>query len=493
MHNRRLSHRNMRLANDDDLTHVTEISITHPRHTQDCALHLISPRFRPSLRVADLQRLRDISVQPWSYTCSRASPLPTVILPKPEPFLPTVTRKKRRQRNPENTLLRNPPRSARRLSNSPKYPPSMSLSSSLRHFSPKLPFSFPSPKLTPKTTPFLFSRTPSSKTLSKTHFSSSLSPHPSHPSSPASDPLSEPLIPPSLQSIIGLFQSAQDSRARYLQILHYGQQLRPLQPQFKTPENKVQGCVSQVWVHAFLDDDGNVRFEADSDAAITKGLAALLVRGLSGHPAPEIVRIPPDFIKELGLGLKLTASRNNGLLNMLLLMQRKALELHVKAAGGGNAADSGVLGVENGADVAAGGDSVERSDLGIGEQDASGLNGGTSLSSDDVRSIDEIQSNSEVGVALGSRGLRIRERLQQELFPVELEVEDISYQHTGHAGVRGSDGETHFNVRIVSKEFEGKSLLKRHRLVYGVLQEELNSGLHALSIDAKTPSEVGGS
>ncbi|BBH04437.1 chloroplast sulfur E [Prunus dulcis] len=93
---------------------------------------------------------------------------------------------------------------------------------------------------------------------------------------------------------------------------------------------------------------------------------------------------------------------------------------------------------------------------------------------------------------LGSRGKRIKERLERGLSPIELEVEDISNQHAGHAGVRGSDGETHFNVKVVSKEFEGKSLVKRHRLIYGLLQEELQSGLHALSIVAKTPSELSG-
>lgn len=89
--------------------------------------------------------------------------------------------------------------------------------------------------------------------------------------------------------------------------------------------------------------------------------------------------------------------------------------------------------------------------------------------------------------------MRIREKLEKELNPVELEVEDVSYQHAGHAAVRGSagaDGETHFNLRVVSDAFQGKSLVKRHRMVYDLLQEELQSGLHALSIVAKTPAEV---
>lgn len=93
-------------------------------------------------------------------------------------------------------------------------------------------------------------------------------------------------------------------------------------------------------------------------------------------------------------------------------------------------------------------------------------------------------------VELGGRGRRIKEKLEKELNPVELQVGDVSYQHAGHAGARGSNGETHFNLRVVSEEFEGKSLVKRHRLIYNLLQEELQNGLHALSIVAKTPSEV---
>ncbi|CAN1171790.1 SufE-like protein 1, chloroplastic/mitochondrial, partial [Linum perenne] len=84
----------------------------------------------------------------------------------------------------------------------------------------------------------------------------------------------------------------------------------------------------------------------------------------------------------------------------------------------------------------------------------------------------------------------IKENLEEELKPVELEVEDVSYQHVGYAGVRGSDGDTHFNMKVVSKEFEGKSLVKRHRLIYGLLQEELQIGLHAWSIVAKMHAEV---
>lgn len=90
-----------------------------------------------------------------------------------------------------------------------------------------------------------------------------------------------------------------------------------------------------------------------------------------------------------------------------------------------------------------------------------------------------------------ARGNRIKQKLQSTLEATLLEVEDVSYQHAGHAGVGGDANETHFNVKVVSSKFEGQSLLKRHRMVYDLLSDELQSGLHALSIVAKTPKEVG--
>ncbi|KAM7475265.1 hypothetical protein LguiB_022508 [Lonicera macranthoides] len=100
---------------------------------------------------------------------------------------------------------------------------------------------------------------------------------------------------------------------------------------------------------------------------------------------------------------------------------------------------------------------------------------------------------------MGSRGAsvlltranRIKTKLQSALEASVLEVEDVSYQHAGHAAVRDSTAnETHFNLKIVSTKFDGQSLVKRHRMVYDLLADELQSGLHALSIVAKTPKEM---
>lgn len=257
--------------------------------------------------------------------------------------------------------------------------------------------------------------------------------------------------------------------------MFYGKNLTPLDTKFKTTENKVQGCVSQVWVRAYLDSDNNVVFEADSDSVLTKGLAALLVQGLSGQPVREVLRVSPDFVVLLGLQQSLTPSRNNGFLNMLKLMQKKALQVYIEA--------------EKGGELESGGSSSQNSssDDGVGDLKRSELD--TNYSELSTSGRGEIKSeNSD----LRGRGERIKVKLESELSPSELQVEDVSHQHAGHAGVRGSDGETHFNVKVVSKEFEGKSLVKRHRLIYSLLQEELQGGLHALSIEAKTPSEVNG-
>ena len=95
-------------------------------------------------------------------------------------------------------------------------------------------------------------------------------------------------------------------------------------------ENKVPGCVSQVWVVPRIEDD-KVYFVADSDSQLTKGLAALLVEGLSGATPKEIMAVEPDFVELLGLGQSLTPSRTNGFMNMLRLMQKKTLEAFMAA------------------------------------------------------------------------------------------------------------------------------------------------------------------
>ncbi|KAL9246475.1 hypothetical protein vseg_020005 [Gypsophila vaccaria] len=335
--------------------------------------------------------------------------------------------------------------------------------------------------------PFI-SQFPESLTASKSRLISFQN-LPTKPQSSSSASSIQPIeeLPPKLQEIVKLFQSVDNPRAKYQQLLFYANNLPKLDGRYKTKENKVEGCVSQVWVRAFLDENykDRVHYEADSDSVMTKGLAALLVLGLSGQPISEIVRVTPDFVTLLGLQQNLTPSRNNGFLNMLRLMQRKALLLGLEAEKQGSSS-SGLKGGDGGVNELIGDDlSVKVVDE---ESEDAVEEFGSSRKSDD--------GDGDVGgagrIEIGGRGGRIKEVLERELKPVKLEIEDVSYQHAGHVGVRGTDGETHFNLKIVSDEFQGKSLVKRHRMIYNLLQDELQSGLHALSIVAKTTAEVDG-
>ena len=87
----------------------------------------------------------------------------------------------------------------------------------------------------------------------------------------------------------------------------------------------------------------------------------------------------------------------------------------------------------------------------------------------------------------------IRHKLTAAFAPVALEVADESYRHAGHAGATrddGSQGETHFHVRLVSASFDGVSRVERQRRVYAALKDELAGPVHALSLAALTPSEA---
>jgi cysteine desulfuration protein SufE len=130
--------------------------------------------------------------------------------------------------------------------------------------------------------------------------------------------------PASIEKIVNRFQRASDPKRRYEQLLWFAKKLEPFPEDQKTAENKVPGCVSQVFVIADL-KDGGVFYSADSDAQITKGLVALLIKGLNGLTPQEIVNLSPDFIKETQLDVSLTPSRANGFYNIFKMMQQKAM------------------------------------------------------------------------------------------------------------------------------------------------------------------------
>jgi len=131
-------------------------------------------------------------------------------------------------------------------------------------------------------------------------------------------------LPSSLALIVQRFQRQTEPKRRYELLIGYAKRLPELPAAARTPENRVVGCVSQVYITASL-EAGRVYFQGDSDSQITKGLVALLVEGLSGLTPTEILQIMPDFIQETGLGVSLTPSRANGFYNIFKTMQAKAL------------------------------------------------------------------------------------------------------------------------------------------------------------------------
>lgn len=82
----------------------------------------------------------------------------------------------------------------------------------------------------------------------------------------------------------------------------------------------------------------------------------------------------------------------------------------------------------------------------------------------------------------------MRERLESHLAPLQIRITDESLSHAGHAGAT-AEGESHFRLEIVSRQFEGLSRVARHRLIYQALGNAFNEGLHALKIEAKAPGE----
>ena len=131
--------------------------------------------------------------------------------------------------------------------------------------------------------------------------------------------------PPALQKIVQRLQQTTEPKRRYEYLLWLAKHLEPFPEPAKVPENKVAGCVSQVYVVARL-KDGNVFFQGDSDAQITKGLVALLIKGLNGLTPAEVLQVKPTFIRDTGLEVSLTPSRANGFYNIFKTMQMKAAE-----------------------------------------------------------------------------------------------------------------------------------------------------------------------
>lgn len=135
---------------------------------------------------------------------------------------------------------------------------------------------------------------------------------------------------PSFAEIADNFSFLDDWEDRYKYLIELGQALPPLPDSQRTAENKVSGCVSQVWLVADRNDEAppRVYFSGDSDALIVKGLVAVLLALYSGRPASEIVKTDAlAVLDQLGLREHLTTQRSNGLAAMVKRMRAEAAVL----------------------------------------------------------------------------------------------------------------------------------------------------------------------
>lgn len=131
------------------------------------------------------------------------------------------------------------------------------------------------------------------------------------------------------EEIIDEFSMFDDWMQRYEYIIELGKSLPLIDEKFKTEENIIKGCQSKVWVHAD-EKDGNVVFTADSDAILTKGIIAILIRTFSNHSPKEILEANTDFIDEIGLKEHLSPTRANGLVSMIKQIKMYALAFQAK-------------------------------------------------------------------------------------------------------------------------------------------------------------------
>jgi cysteine desulfuration protein SufE len=123
--------------------------------------------------------------------------------------------------------------------------------------------------------------------------------------------------------IIDEFSLFDDWMSKYEYIIELGKHLPIIDCERKTEEFKIKGCQSQVWLTAEM-KDGKLFYKADSDAVITKGIIALLIRVLSGHRPEEILNAELGFINKIGMHEHLSPNRSNGLTSMINNMKNYA-------------------------------------------------------------------------------------------------------------------------------------------------------------------------
>ncbi len=131
------------------------------------------------------------------------------------------------------------------------------------------------------------------------------------------------------QEIIDEFSIYDDWMDKYAYIIEQGNALPPLDEQYKTPDNIIEGCQSRVWLQTGY-RDGKLYFQAESDAVIVKGLLALVLRVFNERTPDEIIDSDLRFMKEIGLTEHLSPTRANGLLSVIKQIRFYALAYKAK-------------------------------------------------------------------------------------------------------------------------------------------------------------------
>ena len=129
--------------------------------------------------------------------------------------------------------------------------------------------------------------------------------------------------------IVDEFSMFDDWMQRYEYIIELGKTLPLIDEKFKVDENIIKGCQSKVWVHG-KELNGNIVFTADSDAILTKGIIAILIRSFSNQSPKDILDANTDFIDEIGLKEHLSPTRANGLVSMIKQIKMYALAFQAK-------------------------------------------------------------------------------------------------------------------------------------------------------------------
>ena len=129
--------------------------------------------------------------------------------------------------------------------------------------------------------------------------------------------------------IVDEFSMFDDWMQRYEYIIDLGKNLPLIKDEFKTEDNIIKGCQSKVWLQGEQNDD-RVVFTADSDAILTKGIIAILIRTFSNQKAADIIAADMGFIDEIGLKEHLSATRANGLVSMIKNIKMYALAFNAK-------------------------------------------------------------------------------------------------------------------------------------------------------------------